>query len=424
MSGRSWVESANLEGCDFPIQNLPYGIFATQADPTPRAGVAIGDSIVDLSVVAAAGLIDCEASVFAGPTLNRFIALGRPVWQRVRRALGTLLADGDERLAGNSALRSKALVAQRHAHLMLPLEVPGYTDFYSSKEHASNVGALFRDPKNALTPNWVEMPIAYNGRASSIVVSGTPVRRPSGQLKLAGEERPIFAPCRKLDFELETAFVIGAPSALGEPIACGRAEEHIFGMVLLNDWSARDIQSWEYVPLGPFNAKTFATSISPWIVALDALESFRTDQPPQTPQPLGYLHHAGAHSFDIRLTAELRPRSAARGTLIARTNFKYLYWTMAQQLAHHTVSGCNVRVGDLMGSGTISGPLPGSLGSLLEMTRDGRVPVALEGGEERTFLQDGDEVTLRGFCQGDGYRIGFGECSGRIVPAAGAFTSS
>jgi fumarylacetoacetase len=305
----------------------------------------------------------------------------------------------------------------REATMHLPVETPGYTDFYSSKEHATNVGSMFRDPKNALLPNWSEMPIGYNGRASSVVVSGTSVRRPMGQLKLPEHERPIYGSCRKLDIELETGFIVGRGNALGEPIACGEAEDHIFGMVLLNDWSARDIQQWEYVPLGPFNAKSFATTISPWIVTLDALEPFRVAQPEQTPQPLPYLQHAGAHAFDIALEVRLRPEREDAATTIARTNFKHMYWTMAQQLAHHTVSGCNTRVGDLMGSGTISGPTPDSYGSLLELTWNGARPLALEGGGTRTFIVDGDELTLAGWCEGDGYRVGFGTCVGKILPA-------
>jgi fumarylacetoacetase len=413
---KSWVESANAPDCEFPIQNLPYGVFST-ADSAPRVGVAIGDSILDLALLASEGLLTCGAEVFARPRLNDFIALGPAAWHAMRGQLSALLSTGNRSLQDNAALRARALVPQALASMLLPLEIPGYTDFYSSKEHATNVGTLFRDPKNALLPNWSEIPIANNGRASSVVVSGTPVRRPNGQIKLPDQERPIFGACRKLDLELETGFIVGVPNALGEPVACERAEQHIFGMVLLNDWSARDFQAWEYVPLGPFNAKTFATTISPWVVTMAALEPFRTAQPAQEPLPLSYLRHAGEHAFDIRLEAQLKPSGATQATTIARTNFKYMYWTMAQQLAHHTVSGCNTRVGDLMGSGTISGPTPDSLGSLLEMTFNGREPVRLDSGDKRSFIEDGDELTLRGWCQGDGYRIGFGVCSGVVQPA-------
>ncbi|MDR5853761.1 fumarylacetoacetase [Caballeronia sp. LZ062] len=413
---KSWIESANDPACNFPIQNLPFGVFSDAVNERPRAGVAIGDWIVDLAALEDARLIDADGT-FSEPRLNAFIALGRDAWRAVRIALSGLLARDTPTLRDDAALRRRALVPRETATMHLPVEIPGYTDFYSSKEHATNVGSMFRDPKNALSPNWSEMPIGYNGRASSVVVSGTPVRRPNGQLKLPDEPRPIFSACRKLDIELETGFIVGQGNALGEPIACEDAEAHIFGMVLLNDWSARDIQQWEYVPLGPFNAKTFATTISPWIVTLDALEPFRTAAPAQEPQPLAYLRHAGDHAFDIELSVDLRPEGAAAATTISRTNFKLMYWSMAQQLAHHTVSGCNTRVGDLMGSGTISGPTPDSCGSLLEATRNGQRPLRLEGGGERAFLHDGDEITLHGWCQGDGYRVGFGECVGTIIPA-------
>ena len=319
----------------------------------------------------------------------------------------------------DAALRAKTLVRQADAQLHLPVQIPGYTDFYSSKEHATNVGSMFRDPKNALLPNWSEMPIGYNGRASSVVVSGTPVRRPNGQLKLPEQERPVFGACRKLDIELETGFVIGAGNALGEPIACADAEAHIFGMVLLNDWSARDIQQWEYVPLGPFNAKTFATTISPWIVTLDALEPFRVAQPAQEPQPLAYLRHDGEHAFDIHLEVTLRPQQAKQASTIARTNFRHMYWTMAQQLAHHTVSGCNTRVGDLMGSGTISGPTRGFVRqpARTDMERQEAAGVDAKAARARSS-KTATSLTLAGWCQGDGYRVGFGACVGEILAGA------
>jgi fumarylacetoacetase len=422
-SRKSWVESANDPASDFSIQNLPFGIFSDRANDARRVGVAIGDQIVDLGALQAAGLLsvpssaDVFASALVRDTLNDFIALGRDAWRGVRIQLSTLLARDTATLRDDAGLRAKALVRQADAQLHLPVQIPGYTDFYSSKEHATNVGSMFRDPKNALLPNWSEMPIGYNGRASSVVVSGTPVRRPNGQLKLPDQERPVFGACRKLDIELETGFVIGAGNALGEPVACADAEAHIFGMVLLNDWSARDIQQWEYVPLGPFNAKTFATTISPWIVTLDALEPFRVAQPLQEPQPLAYLRHDGEHAFDIHLEVTLRPQQVRQASTIARTNFRHMYWTMAQQLAHHTVSGCNTRVGDLMGSGTISGPTEDSFGSLLELTWNGKKPLELKEGGTRTFIEDGDELTLAGWCQGDGYRVGFGSCAGEILPA-------
>jgi len=417
---RSWVDSANQATSDFPIQNLPYGVFSPAAGGTARAGVAIGDAILDLSVLEDAGLLQpagAGAKVFNQASLNAFIALGQEAWRATRAQIGALLAQDNPRLRDDAALRQRALVQQSAARLHLPVEIPGYTDFYSSKEHATNVGAMFRDPKNALLPNWLEIPIGYNGRASSVVVSGTEVRRPNGQTKLPDQERPVFGPCRKLDIELETGFIIGKGNPLGQPINIDNAEQHIFGMVLLNDWSARDLQAWEYVPLGPFNAKTFATTISPWIVTMEALEPFRAAAPAQEPQPLSYLRQGGQHAFDISLQAELLPEGASQSTVLARTNFKHMYWTMAQQLTHHTVSGCNTRVGDLMGSGTISGQTPDSFGSLLELTWNGKNPITLASGQSRSFIEDGDTLTLTGWCQGDGYRVGFGTCVGKVLPA-------
>ncbi|WP_321968755.1 fumarylacetoacetase [Paraburkholderia tropica] len=420
---KSWIESANDAACEFPIQNLPFGVFSTAQHASARVGVAIGDSVIDLAVLYDAGLLRLPATVkhnvFARGALNDFIELGRDVWRSVRVQLSSLLARDTAALRDDAALSARAFVKLAEAKLHLPVNIPGYTDFYSSKEHATNVGSMFRDPKNALLPNWSEMPIGYNGRASSVVVSGTPVRRPNGQLKLPDQDRPVFGACRKLDIELETGFVIGRGNALGEPIACEDAEAHIFGMVLLNDWSARDIQQWEYVPLGPFNAKTFASTISPWIVTLDALEPFRVAQPVQEPKPLEYLRHGGEHAFDIELEVLLQPAGAQEASTISRTNFRHMYWSMAQQLAHHTVSGCNTRVGDLMGSGTISGPTADSFGSLLEITWNAKNPVELKGGATRGFIEDGDVLTLRGWCQGEGYRVGFGECVGEVVAALG-----
>ena len=400
---------------DFPLQNLPYGVFQPQGEAA-RVGVAIGNDVLDLATLEAAGLLQTGSEpVFNQATLNAFIALGRPVWQQVRARLQQLLSADCAELRDNVALRAKAFYPQASVSMLLPIEVPGYTDFYSSKEHAYNVGCMFRDPKNALLPNWSELPVGYNGRASSVVVSGTDLVRPSGQIKLPNEERPVFSACRKLDFELETGFIVGKATALGEPIAIEEAENHIFGMVLLNDWSARDIQQWEYVPLGPFNAKTFGTSISPWVVTLEALAPFRCASPVQEPQPLPYLRENTANNYDINLQVAI----AANGseTVISNTNFKHMYWSMMQQLTHHTIAGCNVRVGDLMGSGTISGPEKDSRGSLLELTWNTTEPLTLEGGEQRGFLEDGDTLNMRGHCQKDGLRIGFGEVRGAVLPA-------
>jgi fumarylacetoacetase len=415
---KSWIASANEASSPFPIQNLPFGIFSTSTQLTPRVGVAIGDQVLDLAVLADAGLLgSIDRNALASRTLNTFIGLGKPVWRETRQRLQALLSADDPALRDNTALRQQTLVPMAQARMHLPLDIPGYTDFYSSKEHATNVGRMFRDPENALLPNWLEIPIGYNGRASSVVVSGTDVQRPIGQLKLPDAARPILAPCNKLDFELEMAFVVGRDSKLGERIPVDQAEDWIFGMVVLNDWSARDIQQWEYVPLGPFNSKTFATSISPWVVTMDALEPFRVAGPAQQPEPLPYLQQSGSHSFDIDLEVRLQPEGRNAAT-ICRTNFRHMYWSMAQQLAHHTVSGCNVRIGDLMGSGTISGSSEDSFGSLLELTYNGKKPLTLEGGVTRGFLEDGDTVTMTARCEGSGYVVGFGEVGGKVIPAA------
>lgn len=404
---------------DFPIQNLPFGIFSTHAHPNKRVGVAIGEFVLDLAVIEAADLLRVQVNpVFNQATLNSFIALGQPVWQEARKKISELLRADHPRLRDDTALRAKALIPMHEVQMHMPMQVSGYTDFYSSREHATNVGMMFRDPANALLPNWLHLPVGYNGRASSVVVSGTEIRRPMGQVKAPTDEVPRYAACAKLDFELEMAFIVGAESALGQSITIEHAHDFMFGMVLLNDWSARDIQQWEYVPLGPFNAKTFATSISPWVVTMDALEPFFVEGPKQEPQPLSYLQQSGAQGVDIALEVSLQPQAASQATTISRTNFKTMYWSMAQQLAHHTISGCNVNVGDVMGSGTVSGSTPDSYGSLLELSWNGQRPLQLEDGKStRSFLEDGDEVSMRGWCQGKGYRIGFGEVKGRISPA-------
>ena len=412
-SAPSFIEVA--ANSDFPLQNLPYGVFQPQGEAA-RVGVAIGREVVDLAALEAAGLLQTGSTpVFNQTTLNAFIALGRPVWQQVRARLQQLLSADCAELRDNADLRQQAFYPQADVVMLLPIEVPGYTDFYSSKEHAYNVGCMFRDPKNALMQNWSELPVSYNGRASSVVVSGTDLVRPSGQIKLPNEDRPVFSACRKLDFELETGFIVGKATALGETIAIDDAENHIFGMVLLNDWSARDIQQWEYVPLGPFNSKTFGTSISPWVVTLEALEPFRSAAPAQDPQPLAYLRASNNSNYDIQLQVAIATEDSE--TVISNTNFKYMYWSMAQQLTHHTIAGCNVRVGDLMGSGTISGPEKDSRGSLLELTWNTTEPLTLEGGEQRGFLEDGDTLIMRGHCEQDGLRIGFGEVRGTVLPA-------
>ncbi|HEX6795569.1 MAG TPA: fumarylacetoacetase [Casimicrobiaceae bacterium] len=400
----------------FPIQNLPYGVFTTPANYSPRVGVAIGDQVLDLSVLEQAGLLEVAPGerLFNRPTLNAFIERGPDAWRRAREMISELLRTENARLRDDVRLRARAFAPQSAAKMLLPLTIPGYTDFYSSKEHATNVGSMFRDPAHALLPNWLYVPIAYNGRASSVVVSGTPILRPNGQIKRTDAAQPSFGPTQRLDFELEMAFVIGVPNTLGEPIPVGSASSHVFGMVLMNDWSARDLQQWEYIPLGPFNSKSFATSISPWVVTMDALEPFRVDGPPQNPPPLPYLATEGPYAYDIELQASIAPAAGAP-TTIARTNFRTMYWSIVQQLAHHTISGCNTRVGDLMGSGTISGTTPDSCGSLLEITRNGARPLRLADGSERRFLEDDDEVILTGWAQAKDYRVGFGEVRGRIV---------
>ena len=405
----------------FPIQNLPYGVFTTPANYSPRVGVAIGDQVLDLSVLEQAELLTVAPGerLFNRDTLNPFIDRGPEAWRRARAAISELLQDKNPRLRDDARLRARAFTSQAAAKMLMPVNIGGYTDFYSSKEHATNVGSMFRDPQHALLPNWLYVPIAYNGRASSIVVSGTPVMRPNGQTKPTAAKQPVFGPATKLDFELEIGCIVGVGNAIGEPVPIDVAEGRIFGMVLLNDWSARDIQQWEYIPLGPFNSKTFATSISPWIVTMDALQPFRVEGPLQDPAPLPYLATSGPNAYDIHLEAALAV-PGKKAMTISQTNLKRMYWSIAQQVAHHTVSGCNLRAGDVIGSGTISGDAPGSYGSLLELTWNGARPLQIFEGVERTFLEDDDEVILTGFAQGKDYRVGFGEVRGRIVGARGS----
>ena len=397
----------------FPIQNLPYGIFS-YADHAPRGGVAIGEYVLDLAICEAEGLLSSD--YFDQPTLNSFMAAGRAAWTAVRETLQHLLDENTPTLRDNADLRAKVLISMSDVTMHLPAKIGDYTDFYSSREHATNVGTMFRGKENALMPNWLHLPVAYHGRASSIVVSGTDVVRPKGQTIPGDTKSPIFGPSRLMDFELEMGFFTGPGNDLGEPIPVEKAHEHIFGFVLVNDWSARDIQKWEYVPLGPFLAKNFATSISPWVVTLDALEPFRTSNPPQDPQPLPYLQSEGNRAYDIQLEVHLQSEQMEAAHTISRSNFKYLYWDISQQLAHHTITGCNIQPGDLLASGTISGPTPDSYGSMLELTWRGENPIELPTGETRKFLQDGDRLSLTGWSQGDGYRIGFGEVTSKVLP--------
>jgi len=406
----------------FPIQNLPFGVFRPKAGGPPRIGTAIGDLVLDLALLEKKRFFKNffllpDLLIFSRPNLSNFMALSRPVWIDIRSQISRLLSGADPTLRDDSRLRGQAFYKQSEVDMLLPVEVLDYTDFYSSKEHATNVGAMFRGRENALMPNWLHLPVAYHGRTSSIVVSGTEIRRPCGQTKKDDAPDPTFGPSRMLDFELEMGFFIAKENPLGWPVPVNEAQYHIFGMVLVNDWSARDIQRWEYQPLGPFLGKNFATSISPWVVTLEALDPFRTSGPVQDPSPLPYLQNSGDRSYDIQLEVWLQGQSMPEPHRISRTNYKYLYWDMFQQVAHHTINGCNLRLGDLIASGTISGADPSSYGSLLELAWQGTKPIQLPNGETRVALLDGDRLTLTGWCQGDGYRVGFGEVTGTIVPA-------
>ncbi|KAI9137821.1 hypothetical protein BKA69DRAFT_1159517 [Paraphysoderma sedebokerense] len=409
----------------FPIQNLPFGIFSTKDNANRRVGVAIGEHVLDLSVLAQEGLfngtpMDAHAkSVFAKPVLNDFMNLGRPMWRATRQHLQQLLSESNSTIRDNANLKSKCLVPQSAVTMHLPAEIGDYTDFYASKEHATNVGTMFRGKDNALMPNWLHLPVGYHGRASSVVVSGTPIRRPCGQRTPGKDQPPVYGPSIRLDFELEMAFFVGKGNKLGEPVKIDRAEDAIFGVVLMNDWSARDIQAWEYQPLGPFLGKNFGTSISPWVVTLDALEPFLCTGPEQTPTPLPYLKDSKPGSYDIQLEVRMKPKQTNEFKTICKSNLKYMYWSFKQQLAHHTVNGCNMRPGDLCGTGTISGPTPDSFGSLLELSWAGQQSIDFGNGVTRKFIEDGDEVLMTGYCQSKegGFRVGFGGVTSVIQPA-------
>jgi fumarylacetoacetase len=409
---KSWVESANAPGTNFPIQNLPFGVFRNKKNRSvpPRGGVAIGDQILDLAAL----------GIKTGPTLNALASQGRPVWRSLRKELSKLLSTKNK----SYKRLEKYLVAMKEAEMALPVSIGDYSDFYTGIHHATNIGSMLR-PDNPLLPNYKWVPIGYHGRASSIVVSGTPIARPSGQLK-PGDE-PVFAPSKRLDYEAELGFVVGAGNRLGKPISIKDALEHIFGVVLLNDWSARDIQAWEYQPLGPFLAKSFATTISPWVVTLEALAPFRCpafERKAQDPKPLPYLwdeqdQRTGGLAIAIEMhlrSAKMREQKAAPVRL-SRGSFRDSYWTLAQIVTHQTSNGCNLKAGDLLGSGTVSGPAPDSVGSMMELTQAGKKPVQLPGGETRAFVEDGDEVIEKAYCEANGVRIGFGEASARVVAA-------
>ncbi len=413
---KSWLEIP--PGSDFPIQNLPFGIFKTDLG-SPSAGVAIGDYVLDLAYLHEHGYfnrLNLPSGIFNHLYLNIFFALGKRKVSDVRERISELLQHDNDELRLNIIAREVALISIEEVQLLMPIRIPNYTDFYSSEEHATNVGSMFRDPKNALLPNWKHMPVGYHGRASSIVVSGTPIQRPRGQVKPADTDLPVFCPTNKLDFELEVAFITCKETTMGESIHTADAEDYIIGFVLFNDWSARDIQQWEYVPLGPFLGKNFGSTISAWIVTMDALEPFRVDGPEQNPHVLPYLTYGGPKNFDILLEVLIKPERSSE-TVICRSNFKYMYWNINQQLAHHTINGCNIEVGDLYASGTISGPSPGSYGSLLELSWNGEKKLPMADGSDRTFLKDGDTVIFHGYAKKDGVRIGFGECRGKILPS-------
>jgi len=418
---RSFVEGA--QATDFPLQNLPCGVFRASGNG-PRLGVAIGDHVLDLTALDEGGLLrglPGEGRPWRAANLNPLLEAGPVVWKALRARLLELLDERCPELRDDQPLRDAALLAQRDVELLLPAHIGDYTDFYASRQHATNVGIMFRGKENALMPNWLHLPVGYHGRASSVVVDGTPVRRPCGQTEAPEGGRPLFGPSRLLDIELEMGFLVGQGNALGEPVPVGSATGHVFGMVLVNDWSARDVQKWEYQPLGPFLAKNFATTISPWVVPLEALEPFRcAGEPQDDPRPLPYLRQEEPRLWDVELEVWLATARMPEPARIIASNLRHLYWGPAQMLAHHTVTGCNLRPGDLLASGTISGAEKSSFGSLLELTWRGTEPLVLPSGETRRFLEDGDTVILRGRAQGPGWRIGFGEARGTILPASEA----
>ncbi|MFT6810676.1 MAG: fumarylacetoacetase [Saprospiraceae bacterium] len=396
---------------DFSIHNIPFGVFSTNGTDK-RVGVAIGESIVDLKAVAELGVWDFDISVLSRPFLNDFISLGKTITAKVRTDIQGWLKDELSPLGTNK----NVFILQADASMHMPVQVGDYTDFYSSIEHATNVGMMFRDPENALLPNWRHLPVGYHGRASSIIVSGEHIHRPKGQVMPKGASSPIYRSSARLDFELEMGFVIGKDTDLGTSVSTKEADDYIFGLTLFNDWSARDIQKWEYVPLGPFLGKSFASSMSPWIVTLEALEKFRVAGPEQNPEVLPYLRYDGIRNYNINLEVGITP-SGGSETIICRSNFQYMYWNMAQQLAHHTANGCNIKVGDLMASGTISGKDEHSYGSMLELSWSGTKPMPLNDGSTRTFIEDGDTIIMRGHAELDGARVGFGEVRTEVLPS-------
>ncbi len=413
---KSWLEIES--NSDFPIQNIPFGVFMAHDDHI-TIGTRLGDWAVDLNVLHQLGYfegITLPEDVFLQDTLNDFITLGRPICRQVRNRIADIFDAENDQLKNNQEHRNEVLFKVDEIQVLMPVFVQDYTDFYSSREHAENVGTMFRGKENALMPNWLHLPVGYHGRSSSIVVSGENIHRPKGQTMPEGADKPVFGPSKLMDFELEMAFITTDGKHLGESISTDEAEEYIFGMVIFNDWSARDLQKWEYVPLGPFLGKNFGSSISPWVVTLDALEPFRTEAPKQNPEPLPYLKCANNTAYDINLEVYIQPEGGEE-TRVSESNHKYLYWTMVQQLAHHTVNGCNINAGDMMASGTISGPERENYGSMLELSWRGSNPLKLKDGSERKFLLDGDTVIMRAFGQKDGLRLGFGEVRSKVLPA-------
>jgi len=412
---KSWLTVPN--DSDFPIQNIPFGVFLTKEDVI-TIGTRIGDYAIDLGALQQLNYfegIELTDDMFMQDTLNDFISDGKKTWRLVRNRIGDIFDEKNPLLRDNEEHMAIVIFKMEEVEMQLPVLIGDYTDFYSSKEHATNVGKMFRDPENALLPNWLHIPVGYHGRSSTVIPSGIPIHRPMGQTLPNGETSPVFGASRLIDFELETAFITTDANVMGENIPINEAEDYIFGMVLLNDWSARDIQKWEYVPLGPFLAKSFASSISPWIITMDALEPFRCKAPVQEPTPLPYLQQKGKHAFDIHLEVYIEPENVAP-TLVSKSNFKYMYWTMSQQLTHHTSNGCRINSGDMLGSGTISGPNPDSFGSMLELTWGGKNPIKMNDGSERKFINDNDTVIMKGFCQNSSMRIGFGEVSSKLLP--------
>lgn len=403
------------ENSDFSIYNIPFGVY-TDKDVKHHICSAIGEYIIDLFELESKDVFDINRSVFDQAYLNDFIEMGKPITNKVRSKIMELLCDENSIIKTDATFFNKVFKKQSDVKMLLPVKVGDYTDFYSSIDHAINIGTMIRDPKNALMPNWKHLPVGYHGRASSICVSGQSFYRPKGQQKPADAELPVYGPSKLLDIELETAFIIGKSTLMGDTVSTAKADDHIFGMVLFNDWSARDIQTWEYVPLGPFLSKNFASTISPWVVTLEALEPYRTKGYLQDPKVLPYLEYTGDRNLDIKLEVSLKPQNGEENKIIT-SNYKYMYWTMEQQLAHHTVNGCNINVGDMMASGTISGPEPHEFGSMMELTWRGTKPIKLKDGTERKFVNDNDTIIIRGYCKKDGMRVGFGECVGTLLPA-------